>query len=137
MFSLSKSSVDLGTEGILVEAGVTRIDKPWGYELHWAKTERYVGKIIHVDAGHALSLQYHNLKDETILLWSGRLLFEIIRGDKTERWEMKKGERVHIPPKAVHRMIAIDDCDIIEVSTPELDDIVRLEDRYGRIGRSA
>ena len=121
----------------MCETGVTRIDKPWGYELHWAKTDRYVGKIIHVDAGHALSLQYHNLKDETILLWSGRLLFEICRGDETERWEMKKGEKVHISPKTVHRMIAIDDCDIIEVSTPELDDIVRLEDRYGRVGRSA
>ena len=134
---MSKSSDNLGTEGILVEAAVTRIDKPWGYELHWAKTNRYVGKIIHVDAGHALSLQYHNLKDETILLWSGRLLFEISRGDETERWEMKKGESVHISPKTVHRMIAIDDCDIIEVSTPELDDVVRLEDRYGRAGKSA
>ncbi len=56
---------------------VTRVEKPWGYELHWAKTERYVGKLIHVNAGHALSLQYHNQKDETIFLWSGRLLFEI------------------------------------------------------------
>lgn len=116
---------------------VTRVEKPWGYELHWAKTDRYVGKIIHVKAGQALSLQYHNLKDETILLWSGRLLFEIGVGDTARRWEMKPGERVHITPKTVHRMTAVDDCDIIEVSTPELDDVVRLEDRYGRAQKAA
>ena len=114
------------------EKEVTRIEKPWGYELHWAKTDRYVGKVIHVDAGHALSLQYHNRKDETILLWRGRLLFEIRRGDAVKTWEMTPGERVHVSPKTVHRMTAIEECDIIEVSTPELDDVVRLEDRYGR-----
>jgi mannose-6-phosphate isomerase len=112
--------------------GVTRVEKPWGYELHWAKTDRYVGKIIHVNAGHALSLQYHNLKDETILLWSGRLRFEIRDGDEARIWEMAPGERVHVSAKTVHRMTAVEDCDIIEVSTPELDDVVRLEDRYGR-----
>ena len=112
--------------------GVTRVEKPWGYELHWAKTDRYVGKIIHVNAGHALSLQYHNRKDETILLWSGRLRFEIRDGDAARSWEMAPGERVHVPAKTVHRMTAVEDCDIIEVSTPELDDVVRLEDRYGR-----
>ncbi len=117
------------------ERDVTRVDKPWGYELHWAKTDRYVGKIIHIDAGRALSLQYHNLKDETILLWHGRLLFEIRRGDEVKTWEMKPGERVHISPKTIHRMTAIEDCDIVEVSTPELDDVVRLEDRYGRAKR--
>jgi len=111
---------------------VIRIEKPWGYELHWAKTDRYVGKIIHVDAGHALSLQYHNRKDETILLWSGRLVFEIRCGDEIKTWEMGPGERVHVSPLTVHRMTAIEECDIIEVSTPELDDVVRLEDRYGR-----
>jgi quercetin dioxygenase-like cupin family protein len=111
---------------------VTRVDKPWGYELHWAKTERYVGKVIHVNKGHALSLQYHNLKDETIYLWMGRITFEIeVNGVLTSR-EMKPGEAVHITPKTVHRMTAIDDCDIFEVSTPELHDVVRLEDRYGR-----
>ena len=111
---------------------VTRVDKPWGYELHWAKTDRYVGKVIHVNAGHALSLQYHNQKDETIFLWSGRLLFEIKEGDELVAREMKVGESVHITPKTVHRMTAISDCDIFEVSTPELHDVVRLEDRYGR-----
>ena len=116
----------------MTDGDATRVEKPWGYELHWAKTERYVGKVIHVNAGHALSLQYHNVKDETIMLLSGRLVFEIQRGETREEWEMKPGERVHITPKTVHRMTAIDDCDIIEVSTPELDDVVRLEDRYGR-----
>lgn len=116
------------------ENGIVRVEKPWGYELHWAKTDRYVGKVIHVNAGHALSLQYHNWKDETILLWSGRLEFEIQEDDKKRTWEMMPGERVHISPKTVHRMTAISDCDIMEVSTPEIDDVVRLEDRYGREG---
>ncbi len=111
---------------------VTRVEKPWGYELHWAKTDRYVGKIIHVKAGHALSLQYHNVKDETILVWSGRLLFEIQEGETLTAREMRPGDRVHITPKTIHRMTAIEDSDIFEVSTPELDDVVRLEDRYGR-----
>jgi len=115
-----------------VDTKVTRVDKPWGYELHWAKTDRYVGKIIHVDAGHALSLQYHNRKDETILLWAGRLLFEIHEDGKRVEREMRPGESVHVAPGTVHRMTALEDCDIFEVSTPELDDVVRLEDRYGR-----
>jgi mannose-6-phosphate isomerase len=111
----------------------TRVEKPWGYELHWAKTERYVGKLIHVNAGHALSLQYHNQKDETIFLWTGRMLFEIGENAGTlQSREMKPGEAVHITPTTVHRMTAIEDCDIFEVSTPELHDVVRLEDRYGR-----
>ncbi len=122
---------------------ITKVEKPWGYELHWAKTDRYVGKLIHVNAGHALSLQYHNQKDETIFLWAGRMLFEIApaplkdadeataAGPLTKR-EMKPGEAVHVTPKTVHRMTAITDCDIFEVSTPELQDVVRLEDRYGR-----
>jgi mannose-6-phosphate isomerase-like protein (cupin superfamily) len=111
---------------------VTRVEKPWGYELHWAKTDRYVGKLIHINAGHALSLQYHNRKEETIFLQSGRMLFEIdVDGELTGR-EMRPGDRVHVTPKTVHRMTAIEDCDVFEVSTPELDDVVRLEDRYGR-----
>lgn len=109
-----------------------RVDKPWGYELHWAKTERYVGKIIHVDAGHALSLQYHRVKDETILVWSGRIRFETGQGDSRVAREMGPGESVHIAPGTVHRMTALEPADIFEVSTPELDDVVRLEDRYGR-----
>jgi mannose-6-phosphate isomerase-like protein (cupin superfamily) len=112
---------------------VTRVEKPWGYELHWAKTERYVGKVLHVKAGHALSLQYHNRKDETIYLYSGRMLFEIEQNGQLQKREMRPGDRVHVTPKTVHRMTAIEDCDIFEVSTPELDDVVRLEDRYGRV----
>ena len=110
-----------------------RVDKPWGYELRWAKTDRYVGKVIHVDAGHALSLQYHNVKDETILLWSGRIVLEIEEGSQRITREMGQGDSVHITPGTVHRMTAIEDSDIFEVSTPELEDVVRLEDRYGRV----
>lgn len=116
---------------------VKRVEKPWGYELRWAHTDRYVGKVIHVTAGHALSLQYHNVKDETIYLWSGKLLFEIEIDGKLVAREMLPGEAVHVIPKTVHRMTAIEDSDIFEVSTPELDDVVRLEDRYGRRGTSA
>ncbi len=114
---------------------ITRVEKPWGYELHWAKTDRYVGKLIHVNAGHALSLQFHNRKDETIFLWSGKLLFEIKEEGVLVGREMLPGERVHITPMTVHRMTAIEDSDIFEVSTPELDDVVRIEDRYGREDR--
>jgi quercetin dioxygenase-like cupin family protein len=114
---------------------ITRVEKPWGYELHWAHTDKYVGKVIHVNRGHALSLQYHNVKDETIFLWTGKILFEIeIDGTLTKR-EMRPGEAVHITPKTVHRMTALEDSDIFEVSTPELTDVVRIEDRYGREGR--
>ena len=115
---------------------IARVDKPWGHELHWAKTDRYVGKLIHVRKGHALSLQYHNRKDETIFLWAGKLRFEIGDADKLVAREMLPGEAVHITPKTVHRMTALEDSDIFEVSTPELDDVVRLEDRYGREGTS-
>ena len=111
---------------------IIRVEKPWGYELHWAKTDRYVGKLIHVNAGHALSLQYHNVKDETIYLHAGRLRFEIQENGALNAREMHPGESVHITPRTVHRMTAIEDSDIFEVSTPELHDVVRLEDRYGR-----
>jgi len=113
---------------------VTRVDKPWGYEVHWAHTDRYVGKIIHVNRGHALSLQYHNFKDETIYLLSGKLLFEIDVDGKLVGREMLPGEAVHVTPKTIHRMTAIEDSDVLEASTPELTDVVRLEDRYGRAG---
>ena len=119
-----------------VDNEVVRVEKPWGYEVHWAKTDRYVGKLIHVNAGHALSLQYHNIKDETIYLHSGRLQLEIQEGPHRAIREMRPGERVHITPKTVHRMTALEDSDIFEVSTPELDDVVRLEDRYGREDRN-
>jgi quercetin dioxygenase-like cupin family protein len=111
---------------------VTRVEKPWGYELHWAKTDRYVGKVIHINKGHALSLQYHNIKDETIYLWSGKLLFEIEIDGVLTKIDMQPGDAVHVTPKTVHRMTAIEDADVFEASTPELHDVVRLEDRYGR-----
>ena len=108
-----------------------RVEKPWGYELWWARTDRYVGKILHVRRGESLSLQYHNVKDETILLQSGRLLLET--GAQGQREELR---RIEMKPGTLHRMTGIEDCDILEVSTPELEDVVRLEDRYGRAGTS-
>lgn len=113
-----------------------RVEKPWGYELIWAKTDRYVGKLIHVNKGHALSLQYHNQKDETIFLFTGKLLYEYQEDGQMVQREMQPGDRIHVPPPTVHRMTALEDSDIFEVSTPELDDVVRLEDRYGREGTS-
>src|SRR5688572_10662413 len=103
----------------MTEHIVKHVPKPWGYEIWWAKTDRYVGKILHINAGHALSLQYHNIKDETIYLYSGKLLYEIeVAGELTKR-EMKPGYTVHVSPKTVHRMTAIEDCVVFEVSTPE------------------
>jgi mannose-6-phosphate isomerase-like protein (cupin superfamily) len=115
------------------------VDKPWGYEIWWARTDRYVGKILHVKKGESLSLQYHQVKEETIRLLSGRLLFESRALEETgelRRQELAAGDTVHIPPRTIHRMTGVEDCDILEVSTPELDDVVRLEDRYGRQGTS-
>jgi mannose-6-phosphate isomerase-like protein (cupin superfamily) len=110
-----------------------RVEKPWGHELIWARTERYVGKVLHVKAGHALSLQYHERKDETLFLLRGELRFWVgPSADELEEVRLVEGESYRIPPGTVHRMEALTDCDILEASTPELDDVVRLEDRYGR-----
>lgn len=116
-----------------------RIDKPWGHELWWARTDRYVGKLLHINAGESLSLQYHNVKDETIMVQSGTLLFETGAKEapsELTRREMKAGDIFHITPGTVHRMTGVTEVDLVEVSTPELDDVVRLEDRYGRAGTS-
>jgi quercetin dioxygenase-like cupin family protein len=115
------------------------VTKPWGHELIWAHTDRYVGKVLHIKAGEQLSLQYHRKKEETILVWQGRMRFESSTGDDAalEARELGPGEAVHITPGLRHRMIALTDCDVFEVSTPEIDDVVRLEDRYGRAGTSA
>jgi mannose-6-phosphate isomerase-like protein (cupin superfamily) len=116
-----------------------RVEKPWGFELWWARTDRYVGKLLHLRKGESLSLQYHRVKDETIMLQSGRLLFETRPRDvsgELRKVEMKPGDVFHITPGTLHRMTGIEDCDILEVSTPELDDVVRIEDRYGRAGTS-
>lgn len=111
----------------------TRVEKPWGHELIWADTEMYVGKILHVKAGHALSLQYHEQKDETIYVLRGRMHFWAgPSADALEKIEMKEGDSYRTRPGTVHRMEAITDVDVLEASTPHLSDIVRLEDRYGR-----
>lgn len=111
------------------------VEKPWGHELIWAKTDRYVGKILHVRAGEALSLQYHRVKDETIMVLSGRLRFEFFaEGAALSVRELGPREPFHVTSGLRHRMIAIEDTDVLEVSTTELDDVVRLEDRYGRTG---
>ena len=114
-----------------------RVDKPWGHELIWASTDRYVGKILHVTAGHALSLQYHERKDETIHLLRGRMRF-FAGPDVAQLAEitLEEGQSYRIRPGTVHRMEAITDVDILEASTPDLDDVVRLQDRYGRVAQS-
>lgn len=109
-----------------------RVDKPWGYELVWARTDRYAAKILHVAAGHVLSCQYHNQKDETMHVLHGELILRLGHGaGQTER-PFKAGESVHITPGTVHQIEAVVDSDVLEASTPELDDLVRLSDRYGR-----
>lgn len=115
-------------------SGVERVEKPWGHELIWANTDRYIGKILHVKAGHALSLQYHERKDETIHLLRGRLRFWAGSSrDALEEIALEVGESYHVAPGTVHRMEAVTDVDILEASTPDLTDVVRLEDRYGRV----
>jgi mannose-6-phosphate isomerase-like protein (cupin superfamily) len=117
---------------------VTHVPKPWGWEKIWANTDRYVGKILHINAGHALSVQYHVRKDETVYLLAGQLKYWV-RDDSGEMRDMNLtvGEAFRITPGTVHYMEAISDCDILETSTPDLDDVVRLKDRYGREGTSA
>ena len=115
-------------------AGSGRVDKPWGHELRWAITDRYLGKVIHVDAGHRLSLQYHERKDESILVLRGALdlVLEDEHGElRTHR--MTAGESARIPTGRRHRFVAAaGEVDLLEVSSPEIDDVVRLEDAYGR-----
>jgi len=112
-----------------------RVDKPWGYELIWAETPRYAGKILHIEGGQQLSLQYHRVKDETVSVLSGILEIEIAAADEPRRTlRLRPGESLHITPGTRHRMTAIETCDVLEASTAELDDVVRLEDRYGRAG---
>jgi len=110
-----------------------RVEKPWGYELIWALTDRYVGKILHIEPGHVLSLQYHNRKDETIHVLSGEIIFRVKEGDALVERRMRAGESYHIAPLTVHQMEAVTAADLLEASTPEIDDVVRLQDRYGRV----
>ena len=113
-----------------------RVEKPWGYEVIWAETPLYVGKILHIAAGQRLSRQYHNKKDETFLVQTGEMDLEIGDGDTRRTLRMRPTDSFHCPPGTIHRMVAVTDVDVIEVSTPELDDVVRLEDAYGREGTS-
>jgi len=112
-----------------------RIEKPWGWELLWAEAEAYVGKLLFVKAGHELSLQFHNEKDESWYVQEGRAELEIgAPGNATPASEVVgPGAAFRIRPGTVHRVRALDDTLMLEVSTPHLDDIVRLEDRYGRV----
>jgi mannose-6-phosphate isomerase-like protein (cupin superfamily) len=119
---------------------VTRfIEKPWGGEEVFAQSELYVGKILTVRAGHALSLQYHVRKDETMRVLEGRCELHLGRGPGSRALEvsvLEPGDVRHIGPGVLHRLVALTDVRIFEVSTPEVDDVVRLEDRYGRAGTS-
>jgi mannose-6-phosphate isomerase-like protein (cupin superfamily) len=117
--------------------GTGRVDKPWGYELRWAITDRYLGKIIHVDAGQQLSLQYHVQKDESILVLRGELdlVLEDDEGDLRVH-RLGEGMSARIRPGRRHRFRAVGDVDLVEVSSPEIDDVVRLSDDYGRAGTS-
>jgi mannose-6-phosphate isomerase len=108
------------------------VEKPWGHELIWAHTDRYVGKVLHIKKGESLSYQYHRVKDETIRLLGGAMSMDLETEGTKSRVSLKPGDCLHIVPDMKHRMIAVEDCDVLEVSTPELDDVVRLEDRYGR-----
>ena len=114
-----------------------RVEKPWGWELLWAESDRYAGKLLFVRAGEALSLQYHELKDESWLVREGRGRLELGDvGGELEVREIQPGDAFHLRPGTAHRLTAIEDTLIMEVSTPQLDDVVRLEDRYGREGTS-
>ena len=118
---------------------VRTVPKPWGHETIWAHTDRYVGKILHIKAGHALSVQYHERKDETVYLLTGEMIYWVqLDGDDEPRdVRLQQGESFRITPGTIHYMEAVTDCDVLEASTPELDDVVRLKDRYGREGTSA
>ena len=114
-----------------------RVEKPWGWELVWAEAEDYVGKLLFVRAGESLSLQYHEVKDESWLVQEGRATLELADvGDELETFEIAAGDAFRFRPRTVHRVTAVEDTLVIEVSTAQLTDVVRLEDRYGRAGTS-
>jgi len=123
---------------VAVTNSAEHVPKPWGSELIWAHTSDYVGKVIHIDAGRRLSLQLHREKDESILVVRGRLrLHSGPDADSVSSRILEEGESAHIPPGLVHRFEAIVDTDLVEVSTPQLTDVIRLEDDYGREGTTA
>ena len=110
-----------------------RVEKPWGHELIWARTDRYVGKILHIEPGHVLSLQYHKHKDESIYVLRGEIILRLQEGDTLIERPVREGEAFHIHPKLIHQFEAVVASDLLEASTPELDDVVRVKDRYGRV----
>ena len=115
-----------------------KVDKPWGWELVWAEAEEYVGKLLFVRAGESLSLQYHELKDESWLVREGRATVELGEvGGELETFEIGPGDAFRFRPRTVHRITGVEDTLVIEVSTNHLTDVVRLEDKYGREGTSA
>jgi mannose-6-phosphate isomerase len=115
-----------------------RVEKPWGWELVWAETDAYVGKLLFVRAGESLSLQYHEVKDESWLVHEGRARLELGDvGGELEAIEIAAGDAFRFRPGTLHRVTALEDTLVLETSTPHLDDVVRLEDRYGREGTSA
>jgi mannose-6-phosphate isomerase-like protein (cupin superfamily) len=116
-----------------------RVEKPWGYELIWAVTDDYVGKVLFVKAGESLSLQYHEEKDESWLIQSGLAKIELgaVTDETFAEEVVGPGAAFHYTPGTVHRITAVEDTTILEVSTPFLDDVVRLADSYGREGTSA
>ena len=120
-------------------SAVRRVDKPWGHEEIFALVDgKFCGKAIHVSEGHALSLQYHERKEETISVQSGRLRVEVGHDEQAlEEFELTPGESIHLRPGVRHRVTAVEDTVMLEASTTELDDVVRLEDRYGRSGTNA
>jgi mannose-6-phosphate isomerase len=134
MHGISPNLLDLDRFAV----DVKRVEKPWGYELIYAATDRYCGKILFIRTGEQLSLQFHKAKDETIYVHSGRLELEIGEpGRPVDTEVVGPGRAFHLPSGTVHRMRAIEDTTVLEVSTPELDDVVRLEDRYGRVEKTS
>ena len=129
-----------GLPGTELPAGdARRVEKPWGYELIWAHQDHYVGKVLLIHAGHRLSLQRHLIKDESIFVVRGRLRLHLEEaGGEVRITDLAPGESCHVKAGAIHRYEATDeDVELIEVSTPELDDVVRLEDDFGREGTTA
>lgn len=116
---------------------VVKVAKPWGYETIWAQTDRYVGKILHINAGQELSVQYHNRKDETVHLLAGQIVYRVQTGKHLDDVQLQVGESFRITAGTIHQMLALTDCEVLEVSTAEVDDIVRLSDKYGREGTTA
>ncbi len=119
---------------------VKTVPKPWGHEVIWAHTDHYAGKILHIRAGERLSVQYHEVKDETVYLLSGQLIYRVWQTNEAAGPTdvgLRIGEAYRITPHTIHSMEAVTDCDVLEVSTPHLDDVVRLRDVYGREGTNA